>query len=473
MPSTMESEEEPGRAGAAMTPDAAASSRSAIGGSRSWLADRAIAPCWYHPAFGLLAGGVIAGAEIRNWALFAWSVAAYTAGCGVLVLLYTPAAHDHVRFAAYAAPALKQRARAAATRRLRPPASRAKAPGKHAVYLRRPEVARCRGRGQAAAARQRGVARVSGPSGEYRGEVTGLTWLADRPNVGSWPFCLTFVRGATEREVLEGFGAEGLGADANAPDAPDDAGAAIPSGEVHDRPRVMVGRSGEWIFALEETMTAQGTRPEVLRRLSARTEAVAIYNDIGKGNDEFAHAYNGEIITAVTTAIPPHWWGSEPDRLRSLAEEIALDDDGESGLLGLEVLLALAEGVFGISLSEEDLSRPHAAVPVLPVLDDLPAPWPDGARPRVSDPVISLLLAHVPGESLTRTCLSAAAGSWQKQGSAVMPCSGTPSGTPWPAKPGPSPTTNRSVSPCARWRCTTRRPPPCCVLSWRDGTSTR
>jgi hypothetical protein len=224
--------------------------------------------------------------------------------------------------------------------------------------------------------------------------MTGLTWLADQPNVGSWPFCLTFVRGATEREVLEGFGAN--------PGDTVAAAATIPFGEAHDRPRVMVGRSGEWVFALEENILPQGTRPEVLRRLSARTEAVAIYNDIGKDNDEFAHAFNGEIITTLTTTVPPSWGGSEPDRLRSLAEEIALDDDSESRLLGLEVLLALAEGVFGISLDEEDLSGPLAAAPMLPVLDDLPAPRPTETRPRVSDPVISLLIAHLPDESLTR-----------------------------------------------------------------------
>ncbi len=224
--------------------------------------------------------------------------------------------------------------------------------------------------------------------------MTGLTWLANQPDVGSWPFCLTFVRGGTEREVFEGFGAD--------PDGTVAARATIPFGEVHDRPTVMAGRSGEWVFALEENIPAQGTRPEVLRRVSARTEAVAVYNDIGKGNDEFAHAVNGEVITAVTTTIPPHWRGSEPDRLRSLAEEVALDDDGESGTPGLEVLLALAEGVFGISLDEEDLRRPLAAAPMLPVLDDLPAPRPVQARPRVHDPVISLLMAHVPDESLTR-----------------------------------------------------------------------
>ena len=83
--SIMESHQGPDRAPAEMAPSEAASAISAIDGSRSWLADRIIAPRWYHLAFGLLAGGVIAEAEIRSWTLFAWSVAAYTAGCGALM----------------------------------------------------------------------------------------------------------------------------------------------------------------------------------------------------------------------------------------------------------------------------------------------------------------------------------------------------------------------------------------------------
>jgi len=70
--------------GAAIAPGEAASAVAAIDGARSWLADRIIAPAWYHVAFGLLAGGVIAEAEARSWTLFAWSVAVYTVGCGVL-----------------------------------------------------------------------------------------------------------------------------------------------------------------------------------------------------------------------------------------------------------------------------------------------------------------------------------------------------------------------------------------------------
>lgn len=81
----MESDEGRRRAGAALAPGEAASSLSAIDGSRSWLAERVIAPGWYHLAFGLLAGGVIAEGAIRSWALFAWSAAAYTVGCGALM----------------------------------------------------------------------------------------------------------------------------------------------------------------------------------------------------------------------------------------------------------------------------------------------------------------------------------------------------------------------------------------------------
>jgi hypothetical protein len=81
----MESNEGQGDlSGAPIAPGEAVSAIAAIDGTRSWLAGRVIAPVWYHPAFGLLAGGAIAEAEVRNWTLFAWSVAAYTVGCGVL-----------------------------------------------------------------------------------------------------------------------------------------------------------------------------------------------------------------------------------------------------------------------------------------------------------------------------------------------------------------------------------------------------
>jgi hypothetical protein len=81
----MESHAGPGRPSAEVAPGEAASAMSAIDASRSWLADRVIAPGWFHLAFGVLVGGAIAEAEVRNWVLFGWSVAVYTAGCSALM----------------------------------------------------------------------------------------------------------------------------------------------------------------------------------------------------------------------------------------------------------------------------------------------------------------------------------------------------------------------------------------------------
>jgi hypothetical protein len=68
-----------------MTPGDAATALAAIGASRSWLCDRVIAPCWFHLAFGLLAGAAIAEAEARSAVLSGWSVAVYTVACGALM----------------------------------------------------------------------------------------------------------------------------------------------------------------------------------------------------------------------------------------------------------------------------------------------------------------------------------------------------------------------------------------------------
>jgi len=69
----------------AVGPAEAAEALAAAARSRSWLADRAIAPWWYNPVFGALNGGLIAVAAARSTELFAWSVVAYTIVCGALM----------------------------------------------------------------------------------------------------------------------------------------------------------------------------------------------------------------------------------------------------------------------------------------------------------------------------------------------------------------------------------------------------
>lgn len=209
-------------------------------------------------------------------------------------------------------------------------------------------------------------------------------WLAGRPGAGNWPFCLTSVRGAGERAVLAGLGV-------NPDDAVPPAAAPAPAA-----PSISIMRSGEWTVALEDgTILPRGMRLEVLQRLSAGTEAVAVYQDIGKGNHEFAHAFDGKIITAVTTSIPTSWAGTQPDRLRPLAEELGLDGDGDYDLGEIEILLLLAETAFGLSLDEADLQHPLLTVPNVPSDAAPGAPAVGPPAPAAVD--MELVRSHVRG----------------------------------------------------------------------------
>ncbi len=73
------------RPGEAVNPSDAAAALAAAHESRSWLADRAIAPWWYNVMFGALNGGLVAVAAARSTTLFAWSVVGYTFACGALM----------------------------------------------------------------------------------------------------------------------------------------------------------------------------------------------------------------------------------------------------------------------------------------------------------------------------------------------------------------------------------------------------
>ena len=204
--------------------------------------------------------------------------------------------------------------------------------------------------------------------------MPGLMWLAGPRYAGRWPFCLTFVRGAGEDQVLAAFGA-----DPGEPGIRATARSALATAGPPGLPLVLVRPADGWLAALEQNVPPYGTRPDVLRAASAGGEAVAVYQDIGKLNHEFVHAADGQIVSAVRTTVPPHWWGDDPGRLQPLAEELGLGGAADSDLTSLEVLLALAEGGFGLSLDEADLDQPWRAAPIRPRPDDPPASPPGTA----------------------------------------------------------------------------------------------
>lgn len=186
----------------------------------------------------------------------------------------------------------------------------------------------------------------------------GLMWLADSPLTDTRAgFCLTLVRGATERDVFAAFGAD---ADRAAPRSWRDLG---------DVMWVQVGRCGDWVYALELN-SAHGTRPAVLRRVSAGGQAVTVRVPAGNVRHEFAYAERGDLIAAVNTLTLGNWQGSDPRRLEFLAREAGLvlprPGDAPDRLHG--VLLA-AERISGAPLTWADLDGlvPAGELPPLPL----------------------------------------------------------------------------------------------------------
>jgi hypothetical protein len=208
--------------------------------------------------------------------------------------------------------------------------------------------------------------------------MPGLFWLLQESRPRGLPAgCMTFVRGTDELLVLAGLGVDPD--DAIRPDAP----------EFSSTPGITIVRSGDWLVALETAAWPRGIRSDALLRLSAGTEAVVVFEDIGKLNHEFAHAVDGEVITAVTTCVPPSWGGTQPDRLRPLAEELGMGHqdgspcDSDYDLGDLEILLLIAETALGLSLDEADLNSP-----LLKVADEPADPTP---RPRADAPPAPLV----------------------------------------------------------------------------------
>jgi hypothetical protein len=238
-----------------------------------------------------------------------------------------------------------------------------------------------------------------GPTTPWHGGGTGLAWLG-QGSVDRSSFCVTFVRGLTQEEVLAGFGADPLVA-VNRTLEQAVAGEASPSESFG--PYVRVGRSDGWVFAWEEA-THEGTRPEVLRHVSRRRDAV-VARHVLDAFAEFGYAADGEVLSELVTIPPFTRTGTEPDRFLPLLQQVGLDfgTRGERHVAGempatsdLQRVLAVAELAFGLSLTPQQVEGPWPSARILPLLEDFSAS--DWNRPGwefdVGDPVLNLLVRH-------------------------------------------------------------------------------
>lgn len=220
-------------------------------------------------------------------------------------------------------------------------------------------------------------------------------------------FCLTFVRGVGPAELLARYGAQPVpAAPGTARRTARETWEAVHTWTNAYLPAVRVGRFGDWAFGFEEG-SQQGSRPEVLRRLSAGTRAVAVHHS---DHTRLSVVDDGELITTYDTRQPDHRTGSAPDLLLTALRDARLvplddtryEDEDVYALLGV---LTDSEGGLGIEWDARALRGPLPCAHLLPVLADPPT---DGRFNPFLEPMTAARVSCAP-EPRLRTAVTAQA----------------------------------------------------------------
>ncbi len=130
-----------------------------------------------------------------------------------------------------------------------------------------------------------------------------------------------------------------------------------------DEPAVAVRDLGSWLLVVEVNGW-QGSRPEVLRRVSAGGRAVSAYWNVNL-TTRFSYAVDGRVLTAFEVMSPDRRHGADPDCL----EEARAGLPWETGEW-VPLMLALASRVTGLRIEPEWFDGDFAVMPVSPVDDD-------------------------------------------------------------------------------------------------------
>ena len=120
---------------------------------------------------------------------------------------------------------------------------------------------------------------------------------------------------------------------------------------------------GSWLLVVEVNGW-QGSRPEVLRRVSAGSRAVSAYWNVN-GVTRFSYAAGGRVLTAFEVMSPGRRDGEDPGCLEEARAGLPWDA-GER----VPLMLALMSRVTGLRVAEEWCDGDFAVVPVHPVADD-------------------------------------------------------------------------------------------------------
>ncbi|MFI6047316.1 SMI1/KNR4 family protein [Nocardia sp. NPDC051321] len=216
----------------------------------------------------------------------------------------------------------------------------------------------------------------------------------------TWPggyedFCLTFVQALDETELLRRFGAlpetrrPRWREEAESPDQWQNPGVLLPV--------VRVGTHGGWAFGIEEGRhILEGTRGEVLRRVSRGTRAVSIHYWSG-GTTSVSLFDDGELVTRYyTRSAVPHGARDPFEVFPGLPTPVPEPTPEQRRELLLAVCDAVVRGC-GIPLPPPGLDGELDSARILPLLPDNNFGLPEhNFKTPVPDRFVSLVDAATP-----------------------------------------------------------------------------
>lgn len=239
-------------------------------------------------------------------------------------------------------------------------------------------------------------------------EVAGFRWIGASGLLEA--ACVTLVRSDDRAEVVRRFGGGPGGARRLSLAAAENlslAAARDPaldtdSGELIESQWLGVRSLGPWTLAVEVNGW-QGSRPEVLERVSAGTRVVSAYWH-ADGGTRFSYAAAGRVLASFDAVFPDRREGADPDCLEGLRAGLSWDDGDE-----VPMMLALAARVTGLTPVPEWLGGEFSVIPVEPLAEAVrPDVYPDIEPLTYDDPPLAWALRHAADEPLREAARAAA-----------------------------------------------------------------
>jgi hypothetical protein len=218
-------------------------------------------------------------------------------------------------------------------------------------------------------------------------EIARYGWLDESPICEA--ACVTFVEGMDLAAVAAAFGGsleEAVEITFDGDYEPDYA---------HDT--IVLRQTGGWVVVIEDNGW-QGSRPEVLRRLTGGRAVSCFWNV--NAVTRFNYANHGTVVTEFEALFPDDRGGLDPDALEDLRADLPWDE-----AIGAteQLMLALAGRISGVEFTPDLLAGPMLAARL--------RPWPEDVAERVNpryealthdDPELSYALQRADEPALRR-----------------------------------------------------------------------